>query len=332
MKKALMICMGIAALVVFSSPAFAAVTGVCSGCHTMHNSQGGSAMATGGPLPTLLTDSCLGCHTGGSDPYDGGYPYVAGTGFTDSKCLAGGFFSTGGGNHNDNSHTLGELTPPIGYDSTVVGSDWYSGDSTGLGCAGSAGCHGVEDEDDESEAIAGGHHGNSAALGYRMLTVGGNKVLGTGTTDYEEALIAAEGVSGTYNLYSADPDSTIETDAATISELCAKCHGLFHQDGAADGTNDGTSWIRHPSDTILPSDWTLQGAAYTTKDAYWNPVGTQDAVTPIATNKYVTCISCHRAHGTENNDLLRFPYADQQAGSTTVDYGCLGCHNKQQGS
>ncbi|RLD93461.1 MAG: hypothetical protein DRI93_05285, partial [Aquificota bacterium] len=44
----------------------AKVTGVCSNCHTMHNSQGGSAVNNSGPYEYLLNDTCVGCHSNSS--------------------------------------------------------------------------------------------------------------------------------------------------------------------------------------------------------------------------------------------------------------------------
>jgi len=52
-----------ALVAVFCGPAAAEVTGVCSGCHTMHNSQGGDPMAPGGTHATLLINDCVGCHS-----------------------------------------------------------------------------------------------------------------------------------------------------------------------------------------------------------------------------------------------------------------------------
>ena len=43
----------------------------------------------------------------------------------------------------------------------------------------------------------------------------------------------------------------------------------------------------------------------------------------------IDCISCHRAHGSAENDILRFDYTTQQAGGGN-DYGCLGCHSLQR--
>jgi len=301
--------------------AIAAVTGVCSDCHTMHNSQSGTSVVTDGPYGSLLASSCIGCHsTTGTDPYDGTTPFVQGTYLTDTNCLAGGYFTTNtGDDHSDNSHTLGSLASPAGYTGT-----WYTGTSTGLKCAGSSGCHGYETEGDEVKAIAGGHHENDLKplLGYRMLVVGSTLVGGIEAADYEEELITTGGTSGVHNVYCADTAST----NATISELCGKCHGDFHS--TAGTQNSDGAWIRHPSDVAIPSGWIISTSTLTGQDYVNNPVGYVDGVE--AGTRYVTCLSCHRAHGTGYPDLLRWAYTTQVAGSGTTTYGCLGCHDKQR--
>jgi predicted CXXCH cytochrome family protein len=323
----------------FYMPATAAVEGPCVNCHTMHNSQGGVAMVFGDGVTmtqgALTRSTCLGCHTTtGSDPFDGVYPYVK-LGGTATNYLAGGYFTDDGGNHDDASHTLASPETPAGYDDTEIGA-WYTGDvggSGGLTCAGSAGCHGTEDTADEAEAISGGHHETNLSLGYRLLGVDGEKVLGGGTggdNDYEEALNDSPSIDDYHNLYSANQAAL---DEASISELCGKCHGDFH--GTDDTTNVDGAWIRHPTDVVLPSDWEIPTSVsgdYDFEDWKYNPVGTVDADVPAdGTDVYVTCISCHRAHGSEYDDILRFDYGDQQAGSIT-EIGCLGCHDKQRGS
>ena len=332
MKKmllSLMICMGIAALVAFSSPASAAVSGQCSNCHTMHNSQGGTAMATGGPHPTLLTNNCLGCHTtDGSDPYVSGYPYVSSStdGFSDDKCLAGGFFPStmGTSNNGDDHHGIGNKNTPAGYENE--GFD-YTGDEggSGLACAGDNGCHGKSGTENDMDAIAGGHHSPTA---YRILYDASDEAVSDcdGADDYEAGIIAGTTTTVTYgttaNLYNAGGTGV------TINDLCAKCHGNFH--GTDDTQSDG-AWIRHPTENAIPSDWDIYSGTITASDIKNNPVGYEGGSESDA-NKRVMCISCHRAHGTENDDLLRWAYSTQSAGSTTVTYGCLGCHNKQRGS
>ncbi|MBN1840875.1 MAG: cytochrome c3 family protein [Deltaproteobacteria bacterium] len=333
-------------VVMCSGPAVAQVQGPCVDCHTMHSSQGGTLHATWVNRPydteigSLLVDTCLGCHTTtGSDPSSNGYPFVKMAG-TPNNYLAGGYFTDGGGDHNDNSHTYGSLEEPAGYDGTELSSDWYTGDealSGGLTCAGSAGCHGTEDTTDEAEAISGGHHGNNTELGYRLLGVDGEEVIGNGTggdNDYEEALNDAPSSDDYHNLYSADQTAA---DEASISELCGKCHGNFHGVDVGDTKNAAGAWIRHPTDEALPADWEIPGTAgeYDENDWKFNPVGMVDAADPGtggggALSVYVTCLSCHRAHGSEYNDILRFDYAAQEAGSGSVTTGCLGCHDKQR--
>ena len=44
------------------------------------------------------------------------------------------------------------------------------------------------------------------------------------------------------------------------------------------------------------------------------------------TGAIVMCLSCHRAHGSPENDLLRWDYSSIQAGTGTNDNGCFVCH------
>ncbi len=345
----LTIMLAAAALVaVFSSPATAAVSGVCSNCHTMHNSQEGSPMRwddESEPLSSLLLGTCLGCHTtDGGDPLGdtNAYPYVMDTGnlFNDGNCLAGGFFpnTMGTGNNDDNHHgvSVSQINLPAGYaadEDMGPGEDWYTGDTVGngLACAGSNGCHGVHDVVDDMEAISGGHHTPGA---YRMLFVGNTMatdgVAGVPAPDYEEDLIKNELGTSEHNTYSA------ELGDYSISELCAICHGNFHNESGGPGTDTGTAspWLRHPTDVLIPSDWIIgdEGTYILTASDYKNnPVGYAFAGDTPGTQRMATCVSCHRAHGTDNDDLLRWDYDTQEAGSTTA-YGCLGCHDKQRGS
>lgn len=336
--KNMIILSAAATLFAFAGSAQAAVSGQCSNCHTMHDSQGGvewSADNAGdeGPYSALLINDCLGCHTSSAgDPLSAdGYPYVAnGNAFSDDNCLAGGFLSTGGENNDDNSHTMGTNFLPAGYDSAGELGDWYTGDTeaSGFSCAGTNGCHGNHTDLNDMDAIAGGHHNTDNA--YRILYVdlaGDKPVAGEPTLDYEENLIATTGLTSTgpsmlaHNVYSAGPNDN------TISELCGICHGNFH--GA--GTTDSATWLRHPTDVVIPSDWIIGNEiAYPLTDAdhKHNPVGWDGAEEGTGERK-ATCLSCHRAHGTANADLLRWAYSTQDAGSQTT-YGCLGCHDKQR--
>jgi cytochrome c553 len=132
--------------------------------------------------------------------------------------------------------------------------------------------------------------------------------------------------AGKHNVYKAVVDGT-----DTISQLCANCHGNFHVD------TKGTAWQRHPTDVLIPTGWEIQTGTYTIndRDLKYNPPGYNGAEGGAGT-RYATCLSCHRAHGTGNKDLLRFGYVtgdaspvEQSAGSGKA-YGCLGCHSKQR--
>ena len=350
MKKSLItltIMLAAAAMIAaFSCPAQAAVTGQCSNCHTMHYSQNGasSMYESGGPFAALLTGGCIGCHTTDvSDPLDNtmNTPYVisSSSGFSDNNCLAGGFFPATmvAGNNADQHHGVISTNThaPAGYDTDGTFQD-YSGATNGLGCAGKNGCHGNQTDVSDMAAIKGGHHDTSST--YRMLYVGSDTVCGSPAVDYEEAIIATpattvatSGATQNVNIYSA---GTVGGTEATISELCGKCHGNFH---GTTNTQSGGEWIRHPSDTALPTGWAMGATdyAFDGDDAKNNPFGYTNA-TYTAGGTQVTCLSCHRAHGTENQDLLRWGYADddsaqtQIAGTSTVTYGCLGCHDAQR--
>ena len=326
----------------FSCPATAAVKGRCDDCHTMHNSQGAAPMRWDEdtkPLSALLRGTCLGCHTTDKgDPYGpingANYPYVMSSSdqFDDDTCLAGGFFDPtkeATDNNSDNHHSLGTKNLPAGYASDEELGDWYEGDTAedGFACAGSNGCHGRHDVLDDMEAIKGGHHNPTA---YRMLYVSkdmSNGVLGIGAPDYEEDLIATPSDTDPRNTYSA------EWNDPSISRFCAICHGNFHNElGTTDDCGEESPWLRHPTDVLIPGDWLIgdEGNDLTGSDYKNNPVGYDGA--DDSGERMATCLSCHRAHGTENDDLLRWSYTTQQAGSTTVEYGCLGCHDKQRGS
>ena len=47
------------------------------------------------------------------------------------------------------------------------------------------------------------------------------------------------------------------------------------------------------------------------------------AATAVASNNEVFCLTCHKAHGSEYNSSMRWPY--QEDGS---NLGCQQCHNK----
>ena len=101
-----------------------AITGECSNCHTMHNSQNGQQMADrADPYAYLLRASCVGCHIGPTgEKNDFGAPIVyhttAPTGQGGGRTLAGGDFYI-----IVVSDYLGQVTESNETDNTFV--DWF---------------------------------------------------------------------------------------------------------------------------------------------------------------------------------------------------------------
>ncbi len=163
------------------------------------------------------------------------------------------------------------------------------------------------------DAVSGAHHTNiggtttGASIGtsYRFL----NGITGVEDNDYNfETAVDA-------NMYQGATSPTGAT--ATISALCADCHGLFH---TVAGTVDTGEWIRHPTDIALPDAGTeFAGYDPTAMIDYDDsaPVGYTNPALPTRATATVTCISCHRAHATQYDDALRFNYADIDAGGDT---------------
>lgn len=333
---------------------------ICSHCHTMHFSQNGATLAhdtngetgtlIGGPNDNLLNKNCAGCHTGSANPAADGTPQVGPE--ASGSFLAGGYFTAASNAANSRlTHNAYGITGmakdvnidtasvlPPGYDTAENGT-WagVNGASKMVGCSGSSftvGCH-----------REGGHHNNSGGA-LTLATTAGNSfrfLMGVkGREDTDRELTKG---AGDHNQYFAilrpKGSADVENMAAiqTVNGLCAKCHGNFHGgynatapvDGQ-DGGSAGSSWIRHPTDIDLMAS-AAEHASYATYDTTV-PVGTTvaaitlvNATVQTAGNGVVLCISCHRAHGSDQPDLLRWDYAGMVAGSTAVPgTGCFKCH------
>jgi len=327
---------------------YAKVTGMCSNCHTMHNSQGGSHMiinttidnesggAHGGGYPSLLRGSCVGCHTGtnvggGSTPYV--YSIDAPNYGTDT--LAGGNFywatqddakghnvsgipamaadgilnnkAPGSGQLCDNTSCHGTL-----YEA-VDPSETYQ---VNTGCEG---CH-----------LEPKHHAPQQAAGTAALAANGyfrflkGHVDGDGVHGIEDSGWEFAPTPTAHNEYLGSTDAT---PANTMTGYCIGCHGNFHVQQDANA-----NWIRHPSDAVIPA--TGEYAAYTAYDpnvpvARPSLSGVSGTVTPGT--DMVMCLSCHRAHGSPNDDMLRWSYTGMVAGggAGADGTGCFTCHSEK---
>ena len=347
-----------------SGVVLARVTGPCAGCHTMHNSQNGSEPVAGGPLVALTRGGCVGCHssntndtrTGTSDNIPIAHNSVQptyGVNGTDGDTLAGGNFywvATGTDNVGHNVDGIcnadGTLATPPGFDggrpdtegNRPGGGAWPANQK--VTCAGVYGCHGRHTDNDSYTALKGSHHvddstidGSTVAKSYRFLL---------GITGKEDSDWEYRPTSTAHNQYKGKDrvDDADVTGTNTISYLCCQCHGKFHNGNGNVG--DASPWLRHPTDFDL-------ARATGTEYVYYNgsagagtatfsvvaPVASADVSSVLSTvtvggsgndTAIITCVTCHRAHGTKWDDSLRWQYSGMVAGGGGGNVGCFICH------
>ncbi len=338
---------------------YAVVTGACVNCHTMHNSQDGGVMATfaseEGPNNALTRGSCLGCHgqdisageeiinetpqiwhNGATDLAGGNFAYIEG-----GKGITTGTTMTVGHNVKELSVTDTNLTAPPGDEHINTGLTNLT-----FTCGGIYGCHGDRTAADSYAAVSGGHHGgvggicdgSDVANSYRFL-------LGVKGYENMHATHKYQNVDSVYHneyfgIGGASETSSSATVASngTISGLCAECHGDFH--GTTGIGGDAISaFERHPTDIVLPNTEGKEYSAYTSYSVQ-APVarpsgsGALDVINTSGTNTEVTpgadivmCLSCHGAHATAYEDILRWDYTQMLAGGGGNDgQGCFVCH------
>jgi cytochrome c553 len=179
----------------------------------------------------------------------------------------------------------------------------------------------------------GGHHANVGNDGSTWLdgTDTGHSfrfLSGVqGVEDDDFGVNTANGANVYYGVARTVTTNPASSTPGTISNLCAKCHGLFHTSIYNTSTGE---WNRHPTDVALPSGYqTNYGSSYI-PDV---PLATSDTTLTdfdqtqfSAASGVVICLSCHQAHGNANHDMLRFSYSLNQAGDSTQATGCETCH------
>ncbi len=329
----------------------ARVTGTCSECHTMHNSQGGQPLAYGLksdfsmfeldaiPNPTLLITDCIGCHTNieSSDTIVDGVPIVFNASNVPDNPLAGGNFKyvvTG----DDKGHNVAGI---IGLDGALGLTPPGGGAMTGqLRCAGQYGCHGKRDIGDELAAIRNAHHADDSMLKFGSINES-SQTADVGTS-YRFLHLVKGGEDGDWQDTAVGDDHNEYKGATsmgessptipagnTMSGLCAECHGYFHGTGA-DEAGDESPWLRHPTDRSLPA--TGEYLLFTTYN-FLVPVARvkipdspSSEVDPTSTDDdIVMCLSCHRAHASPYFKIMRWDYQAWPPGGD----GCHTCHTSK---
>lgn len=343
---------------------FAKVTGQCSNCHTMHNSQTDSEMATygadgqpwkgTGPYGALLRGTCLGCHgmgTGNKIETVGGseIPQVY---HTDTEDLAAGNFAYITGGKGTGSNRKGHNVIDLGeaYQEDVLtsapGAVHASPSNTNFTCAGSHGCHGRRIG--ANAGLSGSHHQNIGGKcdnpaetynSYRFLwgtkgfeNMGEYKYQNCDGSNHNEYYGTSS--PGDYNVTDCNEchdmaNSAIVAVDNTISGFCATCHGNFHALSQIGGSTS-SPFTRHPTDVVLKNGGEYAG--YTTYSVA-APIGrttVPDSISNVVTpgTDVVTCLSCHVAHASNYPDLLRWDYTTMNAGGGGSG-GCFTCHTEK---
>jgi hypothetical protein len=359
MKKSLICLLSILLAVGFYSLAQAMVKGpLCSDCHTMHNSQGGQPMAfqintalTGfepdeSPNPGLLITSCLGCHSSiGSAVIEDGVPIVFNMMSAPANYLAGGNFYWVKGDDTKGHNVLGISATDQNL-SEAPGNPYSCANSCHMSLAvvqtavsdlgsGCEGCH-----------LNVKHHAldgtgtklvDSAAKGWYRFLSGhmsgdGHGVAGIEDEDWQDTKSAAD--HNEYLGWSGDKEyaAGFYNLGHTMTAFCCGCHGNFHVQ------QDSGSWLRHPSDAVIPNSGEYANAF----GAAGSGAGIYDPLIPLARpslsgwtapsasvtlgtgGDLVMCLSCHRPHGSPYYKMMRWDYK-----STTLSEalsGCSVCH------
>ena len=355
-------------VLILSGLSQARVQGPCADCHTMHNSQNGAAVVSGGPYRALTKGDCVGCHTGTNTgtnniPYvnSASAPTYDNSGQTGNTLAGGNFYWVAQGSDAKGHNVSGiagqdsaiGLTPPgwnPAFDKNGAVAGGAATWSQQLTCAGTYGCHGDHQYADDFQAISGAHHTKDGTID--GLSVGTSFRFLKGIKGLEDSDWEYQPTSTAHNQYYAVDrmggfgDDPASADPASINYLCAECHGNFHSGsgdtaGADDeGSTVGSPWIRHPTDfdlnNVSGKEYGQYPGPFAAAGTYWPgaPVGSVDALSGVkstvlqaADDAIVLCISCHRAHGSPNDDLLRWDYTQCSASSGTAgSCGCYACH------
>lgn len=318
----------------------------------MHNSQGGVSV-TSTPIKALLNNTCYGCHQGSntatsisSTPYvfDPNGPNYGTTGTeATTDTLAGGNFywvSQGGDRKGHNVQGIANQDPDLG--NTPPGGTALTSQLT---CAGANGCHGDRSESDQYVAVSGGHHNHDASTWKDGASVSTSFRFLLGVKGLEDSQYEFRPAGDTHHNKYYGVDRTSEADVSgTISSLCAQCHGDFHNGtgNVASGSFGAGVWVRHPTDFDMgraasSSEYLQYNGGTGTNNPYSVavPVGTADTTTtlnttvtlnPASDQAIIMCVSCHRAHGTPYDAILRWDYKNWPGGGYN---GCAVCHTSK---
>jgi predicted CXXCH cytochrome family protein len=162
-----------------------------------------------------------------------------------------------------------------------------------------------------------GHHYWGRISGGVVVTAPGVYVEGVEDSDWEDTVSASD-----HNVYQGNNTGVagiVNSVNRSISAFCAACHEHFYTETEHGG------WVRHPVDENLPTAGEYAAYDYMTAYSPEAPVAFEDADAPAAGEGQVSCVSCHRPHGTPNDDMLRWDYTTMIAAGGGSG-GCFTCH------
>lgn len=332
----------------------------CAECHVLHFSEshnltddgtsghGNVELGAGGPFHYLLrnhvNELCLTCH-------DGNFwaPDVLGAPSGSVTNRLGGALNIAGGTvsgyHETDGHSLGYTGAAPGQTGASTTAMWTNAD--GLDCTD---CHTQHGRKAGSGATATSIYrnlswpGSSAAAGYMDYAIGTNDL----TKDVFERFPASYG----------NDDVDFNEPVATASDyalFCSKCHGDFHGNAANGYMRDQAypsataGWLRHP---VSNADIGAAGSGHSSNQrawgarlyrvkvmsasGNWGTQGTALGTTAVVADATPSCMTCHKAHGTQNAYGLIFPNYDyntsvvqpitENGGGTDYMGLCRQCH------
>lgn len=260
-----------------------------------------------------------------------------------------------------------------GWGTSNIGNAWSSNQLTCAGTYGCHGDHSKLDSFESVRGAHHGDDsiidGSSITNSFRFL----DGIIGYEDADWEFTVSSTDhnqyyGVGNTLRSeVITEPTLGAAGKGEGISTFCGTCHANFHTgntttesdyilydaDGAlgSDAAIGTSPWLRHPTDYALAT----AGSEYLEYGDISGTVGTYNVIVPVATSakngnvvdtmvstgiksdatkSIITCLSCHRAHGSPYADLLRWDYSKITAGFNSsptaagnpTHKGCFVCH------